>query len=405
MLRPPPSKGGPLFWGAIIGAVVGALIEGVAQKLRGEELDWGRIGRAAAVGAVTGMLGGAVTGALLRGTTATGGRLVGQRAAAGYLGGTTAGGADRVINNALDGKPLLDDVGEAMLIGGTVGAVAAPLAGPVQRVTQRTIDAFRGGARRATTSGNGGRQVAQAVDDVLDAQPPALPPPQPLKSAALEPTPFAGQPTPFAGQPTPVAGHTTRGRNRGLAQALGAEDGPPLPSTGGVRLAPIANESVVVDSNIAIALERQHLGRALQAGEQRFLQRIRQLGTGDVRLADRSVKEIQERATQNYMTNSFRTTVPRTSPEYLAIQRRLEAMNLGGAKGAPDRSIVTDLFFADVEPGVVPRFLSGDKNVYNKLAQLAGIDPAKVGRPIADAFPDGFPVTIDGRTIHVLPVR
>ena len=103
-----------------------------------------------------------------------------------------------------------------------------------------------------------------------------------------------------------------------------------------------------------------------------------------------------------------RTNQPAPTPaapaEYRSMLTKLEGLNLGGATGAADRAIIADAFFARAEAGVVPRFITGDKSIYNKLATEAGIDPRKLGKSVAKAYPDGFEVSIAGRRLKVIPV-
>jgi hypothetical protein len=71
----------------------------------------------------------------------------------------------------------------------------------------------------------------------------------------------------------------------------------------------------------------------------------------------------------------------------------------------PRQTIAAKAFFARAETGALRRFVPGDDAIYNKLAREAGIDPAKLGgRTLPAAFPDGFDVTIQGRTLHIIPV-
>lgn len=209
-----------MLWGALIGAVVGVVIEVVAQKMRGEKLDPAKIAKAALVGAVTGLVGGALTGALLKGTTATGGRLVAQRAGAGFVGGSTAGATDRVIHNTIDGRPTFEGVRESALVGGAIGGVAAPLAGPVGRATSRAWNAIRGRST-AAASGNAGRQIAQGVDDIkVETPPPAQQPPPPQAQQQLKP-PVPPEPTgtsPALVEPPPPPPPAEP--SKGLIQAL-----------------------------------------------------------------------------------------------------------------------------------------------------------------------------------------
>lgn len=80
-------------------------------------------------------------------------------------------------------------------------------------------------------------------------------------------------------------------------------------------------------------------------------------------------------------------------------------MNIGGSKGAADRALLADVFFAKSEGGAVPIFVTGDKSVYNKLATEAGIDLENMGgKTLPELKPNGFTVTIEQRTIIVVPI-
>jgi hypothetical protein len=98
--------------------------------------------------------------------------------------------------------------------------------------------------------------------------------------------------------------------------------------------------------------------------------------------------------------------VLRDSPEYTQVLNKLADAKVGKATGFADQALVADAFFASTEGGAPARFLTSDTDVVNKLSRLAGIEPGKVG-----GFPGllkrygatGFPVTIKGRTILVVP--
>jgi hypothetical protein len=118
--------------------------------------------------------------------------------------------------------------------------------------------------------------------------------------------------------------------------------------------------------------------------------------------------------------------VPRTSPEYQEVLKELERANVGSGKGAVDRQIVGDAFFAVGEPGVTPKLASMDPNLYKKMYALKvdheGAEPlldlvrkhSTKGQAtvpgLPEIFPDGFTVTIKtpanpaGRTLHVVPM-
>jgi hypothetical protein len=76
------------------------------------------------------------------------------------------------------------------------------------------------------------------------------------------------------------------------------------------------------------------------------------------------------------------------------------------------------------EPGAQPTLATGDASVYNPLAERAGIKTARLGKTVPEKLaspegcpatrPDGtqvilrgdrFDVTVNGRTITVIPIR
>ena len=98
-------------------------------------------------------------------------------------------------------------------------------------------------------------------------------------------------------------------------------------------------------------------------------------------------------------------TVARESADYQKVLTRLESLNVGAGKGAADRALVADAFFAKADVGVTPTFLTGDKAIYNKLATAAGIDVSKLGgKTLFDFTGGGFNVTIEGHTLRVIPI-
>src|SRR6266699_6276003 len=112
--------------GAIAGAVIGAGISAVSQAVSGHGVNWGEVGKAAIVGAISGGIAG------LAGPGAPVAEILGTAALApvaagfGVLGaaaGAAGGFVGQVANNALHGQSLLNGAGQAALIGGLTGAV------------------------------------------------------------------------------------------------------------------------------------------------------------------------------------------------------------------------------------------------------------------------------------------
>lgn len=190
-----------MLWGALIGALVGAAIELVGQRLSGRPIDWRRVGQAALVGGVTGLVGGAVAGALLRGGSQAAQAApqvasVGRRVAAMSTAGGTGAAAGRVTDNALEGRPLHDGVVEHAAAGVVVGAAIVPVEAGVRRATGVVVERLRGRT--------GGPPPARAP-------PPQLTPLRPGESGLIDPASIRFTQT--------TAGHTAAEWTDGLSRA------------------------------------------------------------------------------------------------------------------------------------------------------------------------------------------
>lgn len=166
--------------------------------------------------------------------------------------------------------------------------------------------------------------------------------------------------------------------------------------------ASLGKGSLIIDENISIALEKRQAGKPLQAGEQKMLDKVDELGYSDLRVTDPTVQHRGAKG-RPMAEPGMAISVERTSKEYTDIIQVLEKANVGGGKGQNDREIIADAFFAVAEDGVMPKILTNDRNVFNKMALISGYNAAKA-QPVAEAFPNGFDVTINGRTIRVIPV-
>ncbi|TPW18708.1 MAG: hypothetical protein FD126_3349, partial [Elusimicrobia bacterium] len=159
----------------------------------------------------------------------------------------------------------------------------------------------------------------------------------------------------------------------------------------------LAAGEVIVDANIAIALERKGTPERMKPEGHSYARRLEGL-----------VARQPERAFSETRWGAANGVIPlvaeRTSAQYQAVVASLERVNLGQSKGANDRAIVADAFFARVADGSPAKFYTADKNIYNKLALLAGIEPKQTGTGVLTAYKDGFDVTLEGRTIRVFPV-
>ena len=175
----------------------------------------------------------------------------------------------------------------------------------------------------------------------------------------------------------------------------------------------LARNSLIVDENVFIA--RQHLAEGTaNAYEKLQLQRLEQIGSDDLR-ATNSINARLTARNPAFANKGINLSTKRTSSEYQGLLKELETPvivkgklksgPIGGKTGVDDRNIVADSFFAKTEPGVVPRFATADSKVYNSLAWRAGIKVDQLeGKTLSEAYPKGFNVTINGKTLHVFPL-
>lgn len=174
--------------------------------------------------------------------------------------------------------------------------------------------------------------------------------------------------------------------------------------------AAVGTQSLIIDSNTAIALIKDAdpaLRGTMHAGDKARVAYIKSLPAGtELRAGNVVIGEVGSGAIN---LKGVPLEVARDSAAYKQLLAELERLNVGGGKGVADRALVADAFFAKTEPGVVPRFVTSDPDVVKKLAGMATpkIDVNTIG-----GYPgllkkygsSGFDVTIEGRTLTVIPV-
>jgi hypothetical protein len=174
--------------------------------------------------------------------------------------------------------------------------------------------------------------------------------------------------------------------------------------------AALGGKSVIIDSNTAIALMKDAdptLRATMNAGERARVAYIKSLPADtELRVGNVTVGEIQSGALN---VKGIPIEVTRESAEYQKVLGALARENVGKAGGFADRGLVADAFFARAEAGVIPRFLTADQNAVKKLAGMA---TPKIDINAIGGYPgllktygtSGFNVTIEGRTLTVIPV-
>lgn len=180
---------------------------------------------------------------------------------------------------------------------------------------------------------------------------------------------------------------------------------PPSP-TAGVMLTTVTGDQVIVDTNIAIAVDKAAQGLPLHAGEKLMLEAAKKQG---IIVTEKTVEELGAKGGAQ-STARMATQVTASDAEKQAIIAELEAKSVGG--GAADRQIVQQALLSNTAPGVTPTLATADRGVINGLARIAGIDPARLGkyRTVAEYLfytrkTDTFEVVINGRRLYVKAVQ
>ena len=166
----------------------------------------------------------------------------------------------------------------------------------------------------------------------------------------------------------------------------------------------VTKDTIIMDANGAIALRKRANGEQLQEGHKRWVKHYDQYGkNADFRVTERAWRETARQGNP-VVNRGIELTVSRASKGYKRLFKKLKKI-----RGEEDRQIVTDLFFMKVKPGDIPTFVTSDNKVYNRLYDLSahGKDTPtdKLGRPVADVYPNGFHVTLNGQTVKVIPLK
>ena len=169
----------------------------------------------------------------------------------------------------------------------------------------------------------------------------------------------------------------------------------------------VGAKSIIIDSNTAIALIKDAdpaLKPTMNAGEVARVAYLKSLPPGtELRVGNVVVGEVGSGAISG--VKGLPLTVARDSVDYQKVVAKLESLNVGAGKGAADRALVADAFFAKAEVGATPTFMTGDRAIYNKLATAAGIDVSKLGgKTLFEFTGGGFNITLEGHTIRVIPI-
>lgn len=194
-----------------------------------------------------------------------------------------------------------------------------------------------------------------------------------------------------------------------------------------IRRMPLGRNPVIIDTNIAIAIVGEKMSPGKTPVWTKNAAKIHKMlkNSGQkpedahVYIADMTVKERFANPNNKNAANLFpegtrifEIEVPRSSPEYQSVLKKLESMNVGAVKAnSPnDQEIVADLFFARKNyENEIPRFVTGDGGIFEPLCRLNPICANAKGSKkfIRESFPSGFDVTIEVRgqmrTVRIIP--
>jgi hypothetical protein len=170
----------------------------------------------------------------------------------------------------------------------------------------------------------------------------------------------------------------------------------------------VGAKTIIIDSNAAIALVKDAdpaLRATLQPGEKAWVAYIKSLPADtELRVGSVTIGEIKGGVIN---VKGMPISVARESSEYQKVLSALAKEKVGTGAGFADRGVIADAIFAKVEPGVIPKMVTGDKNAVKSLARMAGIDVVKAGGypGLAAKYGSaGFEVTIEGRKLMVVPL-
>jgi hypothetical protein len=185
---------------------------------------------------------------------------------------------------------------------------------------------------------------------------------------------------------------------------------------------------VVIDSNVAIALDKEFRGRHLteverkaqkldlNAREKLAIKAAEARGVSNLAVVSRTVQEVTEKGgVEGTLLGVRHAPIPQAERD--AIMGELETAAVGGKQGVKDREIVLQSLYSETAAGRIPQVMSADDLFINGLARIAaqsepGINPARLGRykNVAEYLRhergvDSFTVRIHGRDLRVTPIQ
>jgi len=178
----------------------------------------------------------------------------------------------------------------------------------------------------------------------------------------------------------------------------------------GLISAPLGPDSAILDSNAVIALAKPADQRspAEQAAVAALARQTDRRANDYVLAGEPDPAGKPARPVTLGGIGGFPVSVSRDSPEYQQMVGTLVRYSVGTPGGHADRTIVADAFFARTTASTPPAFHTGDKAILNGLLRASGQRPETLTengtKSMHEVFPDGFTVTLYGRTLKVVPL-
>ncbi len=174
----------------------------------------------------------------------------------------------------------------------------------------------------------------------------------------------------------------------------------------------LTSNTVVIDSNVAIAFEKHYQRRLMNPYEQASFRWAQTNPFDTYLIAEQTIAETFPgglESTLPFKVGKIKLEVSREDPSYQFIFSLLKRNNVGGHEGQADCTIVTDLFFAQTgTPDVIPTLATADRGIYTALMKMSGMDPMRVfgsAKPVESFLVTVVDRTGKRRTIKVIPIR
>jgi hypothetical protein len=177
----------------------------------------------------------------------------------------------------------------------------------------------------------------------------------------------------------------------------------------GTRAVTVTTQTIV-DSNIAIALDRGARGQALTPGHQVSIDQIQPIAADQAR----GVVVTPQTVTEMGAGGGAGATLNVIQEVHVSAGQRTaiyDAFRAAGARPA-DAEVATSAALAQTAHGATPRLALADRQLINGLARMGGVDPQRYGQyqNLAEYLlhtrgTNVMTITVEGRQLEIQPVQ